>query len=216
MAVPLLDSPASTTPRQPRSRWGWLIIPAVAIMLAVGAFFHWGPIGLGNGPLFVRDAGAEGTAVQHPGPVGTVVPIFTAGPGPAVVDGIDVVGGTRYPSPRVLATGMLSKIPNCSAAVVATQPAVTGTGFTLAGCGSYRGPLIGHAFLPTHRPAAITAALQLSAPAGGTCWAITKVVVHYHVGGRHFSGAYKFALAACRGVSSAGVQAAMQAAFGVA
>ena len=58
------------------------------------------------------------------------------------------------------------------------------------------------------------AAAELTAPPRGTCWVMTKVVVHYHVGGKHFSGAYPFQLAACLGVSSPGVLSALRAADG--
>jgi hypothetical protein len=209
------DTLLAGTPRiRPRKRWRWVALPAIVLALAVGAFLYWGPVGLGNGPLFVTFRGAEATAISHPGPIGTIVPIFTAGPGPAVVDGVDVVGGTRYPSPRVLATGMLTTSSDCNVAVMAAQPAVTGPGFTLSGCGSYRGPLAGHAFRPSHRSTGMTAAAELTAPERGTCSAMTRLVVHYHVGSKHFSGSYQFQLAACLGVDSAGVEAAMKAAYG--
>jgi hypothetical protein len=183
-------------------------------VLAVGAFLYWGPIGLGNGPLSVTWRGAEATADPGPGSVGTVLPISVAGPSTAVVDGVDFVGGTRYPSPSVLASGMLTISSDCGVAVVPARPAGTGRGFTLAGCGSYSGPLIGHAFRPARGSTGVTAAAELAAPQPGTCWAVTKVVVHYHVGSKHFSGIYQFQLAACLGVDSAGAHAALNAADG--
>ena len=214
MTVPRLDSPPDDLLRGPRSRWGRVIIPAIVVALAVGAFLYWGPVGLGNGPLLVTVRGAAATAVSHPGPVGTVVPIFTAGPGAAVVDGVDLVGGTRYPSPRVLAMGMLTTTSDCDVVVRRARLAVTGPGFTLSGCGSYRGALIGHAFWPAHGSSGMIAAVELTAPERGNCWAVTKVVVHYHVGSKHFSGTYEFQLAACVGVDSAGVETALNAVDG--
>ena len=213
MAVPLLDSPTSAPPHQPRSRWTWVIIPALVVALAGGAFLYWGPIGLGNGPLSVTFRGAEGTAVPSQAPVGTILHMSNAGPAPAVVDSIDVVGGTRYPAPRVLAAAMLTTSSACDVQLLPAHPAAGGRGFSLTGCGRYREPLYGHA-LQAHGYHGPVAAAEFTAPARGTCWAITKVVVHYHVGGKHYSGTYPFHLAACLGLGNAGVLAAMRAADG--
>jgi hypothetical protein len=86
-------------------------------------------------------------------------------------------------------------------------------GFVLAGCGSARGtsPLAGHAIAPT-RPVSrgFPAAAEIAAPRLGTCWVMTKVVVHHHVGIRHYSATEPSAIAVC--ADSAQVNAAMKAA----
>ncbi len=88
-----------------------------------------------------------------------------------------------------------------------------GRGFVLAGCGGAdAGPLIGHAFDgPT--PAiffGFPAAAEAAAPRPGTCWVMTKIVVHYHVGIRHYSASGAYDLAVCS--SDGQVNAAMNAA----
>lgn len=210
MTVPLLDSPSDTPLRTLRTRWRWLAIPAVVVALAVGAFLYWGPIGIGNGPLSVTLHGAEGWPEPGDGPVGIILPISNRGHAPAVIDAVDVVGGTGYASPRVLASAVVTRT-NCAGATLAL-PTATGHGFVLAGCGgSNRGSLAGHAVLPSGR---LPAAVEMAAPLPGTCWVMTRVVVHYHVGIRHFSASGPVELAVCRGVDSASVLAAMRAADG--
>jgi hypothetical protein len=127
---------------------------------------------------------------------------------PAVVDGLDIIGGTSYASPHVLGLEVLTR-GRCGGAGPARQ---TIRGFVLAGCGgTYAGPLVGHAFDPAHTDSfGYPAAAEVAAPRPGTCWIMTKIVLHYHVGIRHYSASDPYRLAVC---SSPGlVQAAMNAA----
>ena len=184
-----------------------VIILAAAGLLATGAFLLWGPIGLGNGPL--STGLGYGSGAVHPGsPVGFVIPIYNSGDSSAVVDGLDLISGTSYPSPHVLGLEVLT-----AGACLGTWPArQAARGFVLAGCGGAdAGSLIGHAVGPTH-PVSLgfPAAAEIAAPRPGTCWVMTKVVVHYHVGIRHYSATGPSGLAVC--ADSAQLNAAMKAA----
>jgi hypothetical protein len=189
--------------RKPR-----IIILAAAGLLAIGAFLLWGPIGLGNGPLSAAVGISDGWS-HSGGPVGFVIPLHNSGDAPAVIDGLDIIGGTRYPAPRVLGLEVLSA-GKCEGGWPA-HPAVRG--FVLAGCGGTdAGPLIGHAFGgPTPRISfGFPAAAEVAAPRSGGCWVVTKIVVHYHVGIRHYSSSGPYQLAVC--ASSRQVESAMNAA----
>lgn len=185
-----------------------VIILAVAGLLAVGAFLLWGPIGLGNGPLSAAFYATQDLVHSGGGPVGFVIPIHNSGDSSAVVDGVDFIGGTRYLGPRVLGLEVLTS-GRCGAAWPAGRAA---RGFVLLGCGgTYAGPLVGHAFGPSPPVGfGFPAAAEVAAPRPGTCWVMTKIVVHYHVGIRHYSASDPYRLAVC--ADSARVNAAMNAA----
>ncbi len=185
-----------------------VMILAAAGLLAAGAFLLWGPIGLGNGPLSTGLGYGEG-AVHAGAPVGLVIPIYNSGGSSAVVDGLDLIGGTSYPGPHLIRLEVLTS-DTCQGIWPARQEAGS---FALVGCGSARGasPLVGHAVGPT-RPVSrgFPAAAEIAAPRPGTCWVMTKVVVHYHVGIRHYSATEPSPIAVC--ADSAQVNAAMKAA----
>jgi len=202
-----IDHPNDTSVRAWYGRRRRVIILAAAGLLATGAFLLWGPIGLGNGPL--STGLGYGSGAVHPGgPVGFVIPIYNSGDSSAVVDGLDLISGTSYPSPHVLGLEVLT-----AGACLGTWPArQAARGFVLAGCGGAdAGSLIGHAVGPTH-PVSLgfPAAAEIAAPRPGTCWVMTKVVVHYHVGIRHYSATGPSGLAVC--ADSAQLNAAMKAA----
>ena len=89
-----------------------------------------------------------------------------------------------------------------------------GRGFILADCGNHaRGPLIGRSVGALSQ--GFLAAAEVAAPRPGSCWAMTKIVIRYHVGIRHYAATDPYALAACgTGTPSAQVRAAMNAAYG--
>ena len=179
-----IDHPNDTSVRTRYGRKRRVAILAAAGLLATGAFLLWGPIGLGNGPLSAAYGITAGTV--HPGgPAGFVIPIHNSGGSPAVVDGLDLIGGTSYPGPHVLGLEVLT--PGTCAGPWPARQAVRG--FVLVGCGGTdAGPLVGHAVGPTHPVSfGFPAAAEIAAPTPGTCWVMTKVVVHYHVGIRHYS-----------------------------
>jgi hypothetical protein len=202
-----IDDPEDTSVRAWYMRKVRVVILAAAGLLAAGAFLLWGPIGLGNGPLSTGLGYGEG-AVHTGTPVGLVIPIFNSGGSSAVVDGLDLIGGTSYPGPHVLGLEVLT-----SGTCIGTWPVRQAAGgFVLVGCGGTdAGPLVGHAVGPT-RPVSpgFPAAAEIAAPHPGTCWVMTKVVVHYHVGIRHYSATESSQIALC--ADSAQVNAAMKAA----
>jgi hypothetical protein len=80
-----------------------IIVVAVAFgLLAIGSFLLCGPIGIGNGPLSAAIGGMDSAVHSGRGPVGFIIPIQNSGDSHAVVDGIDLIGGTSYPAPHVL------------------------------------------------------------------------------------------------------------------
>lgn len=176
--------------------------------LAIAAFLLGGPVGLGNGPLSAGFGSTQGWSDSGRGPVGFVIPIQNSGDAPAVIDGLDLIGGTRYSGPHVLRLEVLSS-GTCGGAWPA-RPA--GRGFALVGCGGTdAGLLIGHAFGRTRAAwSGFAAAAEVTAPRPGTCWVMTKVVVHYHVGVRHYSASDPTPLAVC--AQSGQVSSAMNAA----
>ena len=208
MPSSLIDRPTDKSVRAWYGRQRRVIILVAVGLFAIGAFLLWGPVGLGNGPLSAASYATQGAVHSGGGPVGFVIPIHNSGDSYAVVDGLDLIGGTSYPGPHVLGLEVLTS-GLCGAAWPARQAA---GGFVLVGCGGTdAGPLIGHAFGPTH-PASpgFPAAAEVAAPRPGTCWVMTKIVVHYHVGIRHYSATDPNRLAVC--ADSAQVNSAMNAA----
>jgi hypothetical protein len=185
-----------------------LVLAAIG-SLAIGAFLFWGPVGLGNGPLTAAEGGTAGGADSAVRPVGFVIPFRNAADAQAVVDGVDLIGGTRYAAPRLLRLDVLTS-GRCGGAWPARQAA---HGFVFAGCGgSDTGPLIGHAVGRVHGFFGFPAAAEVAGPAPGSCWVITKIVVHYHVGIRHYSASDPYQLAVC--AEAGQVKAAMNDAEG--
>jgi hypothetical protein len=174
-----------------------MILIAAAAVVVVGGFLLWGPVGLGNGPLNVQIGAVQTSTGWGNGPVGFALPLHNSGGALAVVDGVELVGGTRFPGPRLLRLGVLTT-SICGGAWPARA---AGPGFVFVHCGGrYMGPLIGHAFGPD--PARIfsgwPAAAEVAAPRPGGCWVMTKVVVHYHVGIRYYAATDTYPLAVCR------------------
>lgn len=137
-------------------------------------------------------------------PIGTIIPVNNSGGAPAVIDAVQLVGNTRYPGPRLIALELLTS-GKCGGAWPARS---AGHGFVLAGCGGTDdGPVIGHTFGPT--PAVgfgYPAAAELAPPKAGSCWVLTAVVVHYHVGIRHYVATDPDGLVVCADI--AGLKAA--------
>jgi hypothetical protein len=208
MSSSLIDRPKDKSVRAWYGRQRRAIILVAVGLLAIGAFLLWGPVGLGNGPLSAASYATQGGVLSGRGPVGFVIPIHNSGDSSAVVDGLDIIGGTRYPGPHVLGLEVLTS-GTCGAVWPARQAA---GGFVLVGCGGTdAGPLVGHAFGPTQPISfGFPAAAEAAAPPPGTCWVITKIVVHYHVGIRHYSATDRYQLAVC--ADSAQINAATNAA----
>jgi hypothetical protein len=173
-----------------------VIIPAVVAILAAGAFLLWGPVGLGNGPVSVRMSGAVGWTDSAGSRVLAPLPIRYSGHSEAVIDGVQLVGGTRYPAPHVLALEVLATSSTCAPLGPASR---TSRGFAAPGCsGTVQGPLIGRSFGSRHVLSVdVTAAAEMQAPPPGQCWVTTKIVVRYHIGIRHFNASGQFDEAVC-------------------
>jgi hypothetical protein len=204
------DAAVAPQGRSPRTRSRRVILPGAVVLLVIGAFLLWGPIGLGNGPLSTRDDGAEGWTDSSPGPVAITFLLRNSGHDQPVIDAVELVGGTSYASPREL--GLDAETPPRCADV---GPARTdGHGFVLADCGNQaRGPLIGRSIGALSQ--GFLGAAEVAAPRPGSCWAMTKIVIRYHVGIRHYAATDPYALAVCgKGTPSAQVLAAMNAADG--
>ncbi len=72
------------------------------MLTAIGAFLLWGPIGIGNGPLSVQMDDGEGWTDSGQAPVGFILPMYNSGTSPAVIDAVDLVGGTLSRTPAWL------------------------------------------------------------------------------------------------------------------
>jgi hypothetical protein len=198
----------------PRSRWQRCRRAAIAAgvaVLAIGALLLWGPVGLGAGPLFVGEFDAGGGPDSGAPAVAVVIPVHDSSHDPAVIDSIRLVGRTSYPGPHVIRREAWS-VANCTGA----WPVPAGArSFVAKDCGGKGlGPLIGHAFGFT-KPVSpgYGAAFELSPPRAGSCWVLTDVVVHYHVGTKHYSTTDPDDLAVCAGNKpSRQINAAMSAA----
>jgi hypothetical protein len=194
-----------------------LIIAVVAVLLVVGAFLLWGPVGLGNGPLNVEMSATVGwdETTGHPVATGIILPMYNRGTSTAMIDSVDLVGGTRYPAPHILALAVLTSA-NCGGPWPARAAS---SGFVMVGCGGpYRGPLIGRSIGPTGQRISpgFPAAALAAAPRLGTCWVSTKIIIHYHVGIRHYAATDPFQVVVCAaGVSSPQQDAAEKAAEGL-
>ncbi|HEY2640867.1 MAG TPA: hypothetical protein VGI66_13420, partial [Streptosporangiaceae bacterium] len=190
MSAQQIDDTAGDSPprRWSWSRWRWYFTGAFVTLLAVGAFLLWGPIGIGNGPLSMGLWGGQSNDDQGMGPVGTIIPIFNRGDSSAVIDAVQLVNATNYPAPHLIALELLTS-GKCGGAWPARA---TGHGFVIVGCGGTdAGPVVGHAFAPTHGIVfGYPATAFLGAPKPGGCWVLTGVIVHYHVGIRHYVGTY--------------------------
>lgn len=210
MASLSVDHPGGNSVRAGHGRKRRAAVLLAAGSLIVASFLLWGPIGLGNGPLSAGVGATQGWDDSLRRPVGFVIPIQNSGAARAVVDGLDFIGGTAYPAPHVLRLEILTA-GRCGGAWPARQ---SGRGFVLAGCGGTdTGPVIGHAFGPTHSDSfGSPAAAEVTAPRLGACWVMTRIVVHYHVGIRHYSASDPYQLAVCAKADQ--VNSAMRAAAG--
>ena len=168
------------------SRWRAVSAVAVAVLVGLAALAWQGPIGIGNGPLSVPTAGggysAGGAAGQ---PFVYVVPLFNSSGLTAVIDSVDVVSAAGYPAIRVrsVRVGRYAGY-NCTD---------LGPVRSLAGCVQPALAAVSGYAIPTapltdaHGPGLV---IELAGPATAQCAVLTKIVLHYHVGIRHYAGSY--------------------------
>jgi hypothetical protein len=188
-----------------------VIISVIAVLLAIGAFLMWGPIGLGNGPLYSGHGYlTTGWPDSSQGPVAITFPLVNSGRDRPVIDAVEFLSPTRYAAPRVLGLEVETWALPCTS-VGPARPA--GHAFVSDGCGrSDRGPLIGRSIGALSQ--GLLGAAEIAAPRPGWCWTITRIVVHYHVGIRHYAATDPYALAVCGKDAAGHVDAAMNAADG--
>jgi len=177
-----------------------IIIPVVFALLAVGAFLQWGPVGLGNGPLVMGDGADGGSTMSQARPAPFADLILYSGSEGATIDGITLVNLTSYPTPRLVATELvLADMSQCTFG----SAGKAARGFGVAGCGSprYVSPLIGRqlASQPANGVMSYAAGLKMSPPKSGGCWVLSGLVVHYHIGIRHYSAAEPLSTVVCAG-----------------
>ncbi len=185
-----------------RARWmrhRRVLIATVTVVVAVGAFLEWGPIGLGNGPLQMGMTGAGFGGISSRLPVAIATPIRNSGGTSLVIDGVQLVGNSSYPAPHVLAMEAMSNTLCGDLSPVRT----TAAGFVLTeGCGGRPlGPLYGRV-IGSQDSTNVFAAFELRPPRPGGCWLMTRIVTHYHVGLRHYVASAPFVVAACAGSSA--------------
>jgi hypothetical protein len=190
-----IGAAVSVSPRAGWHRRRPVVITAVAV-IAVGAFLLWGPIGLGNGPVNAGIGATEFGTDLAGGPMGFALPIRNTGGAPAVIDGVELISGTDYAGPQVLGLRVITS-EMCGGAWPTHQ---TARDWAMPGvCGTDQGPLIGGAV--SHNPGGFPAAAEVAAPHPGTCWVVTKIVVHYHVGIRYYSATDPYRIAVCSNAS---------------
>ena len=171
----------------------WLAATALAVAMA-GAFLAWGPIGLGNGPLWLPAGGyVYGWTEPHIEPVVYVLPIGNAGHGAAIIDSVGVTGSPRF-APSILRQALTGYMAGYDCTALG---AFSGHTSALAGCvqpllKSAAGTVIPVGTYPPRRAPRGQAALvlKLAGPRPGRCWEITSVVVRYHIGIRHYVGTF--------------------------
>jgi hypothetical protein len=211
MTVAPTPGPPDTSVRARWMRRRRLIIPLIVALVVIGAFLMFGPIGIGSGPLALEENDTTGGVAQGQGPVAFSLALYNSGHGLAVVDDIKLVGGTGYAGPRALGFAVLTTAL-CGGAWPARADV---DGFGMGCGGGYHGALIGRGigFTFTQRvPPPFPAAAEVAAPPAGGCWVLTAVIIHYHVGIRHYAATDPYQLAIC--AKGASVGRAMRAAEG--
>jgi hypothetical protein len=188
-----------------------VIISVIAALLAIGAFLMWGPIGLRNGPLYSGHGYlTTGWPDSSQGPVAITFPLVNSGRDRPVIDAVEFLSATRYAAPRVLDLEVETWALPCTSVGPAHPDR---HGFVSDGCGSsFHGPLIGRSIGALSQ--GFLGAAEIAAPRPGSCWTISKIVVRYHVGIRHYAATDPYALAVCGKDAAAQVDAAMNAADG--
>jgi hypothetical protein len=172
--------------------------------VVIGAFLLWGPIGLGNGPLNLgMSCCSRQTGLGGEPRAALVIPVLNSAHETAVVDSVKFKGGNGFPNAHVLSLWTIS-YTNCGGDwPVPARPGPP----KLIGCDAHiLGPLIGHGYgFETYQGGAMALAI-VSLPSRTGCWVISAVVVHYHVGIRHYAATDPFGFAFCGARTSSALQ----------
>jgi len=180
-----------------------LIIPVFAVFAAAGAFAIWGPIGIGSGPIGnTHYTGSMTGSVSRTQPSMFEEPIYAGNSG-AVIDSIALVSDGSYPPPHVLSIrGDGDQVCGGDA-----WPLTGRQNFYAVCTAGSLVPLIGrpvpeNSHLPKPGLAGsdypgIGAAIETAPPRSAGCWTVTAVIIHYHVGIRHYTATHVIDLTEC-------------------
>ena len=180
-------------PRARRRRWAQLVAAAVVMSLLVAAFLLWGPIGLGSGPLTVYAPSGGQILGPRDRAWGLVVGMHAGNSG-AIIDQVNAVGGASYSGPHVLSVlGAGVRDGQCAGTFPWEGPQGL---FSDCGIGGLR-RLTG-VQLPGENPG-LNMILKIGPPTDPRgCWVVAALVVHYHVGIRHYTLTSTGDFAACK------------------
>ena len=172
--------------------WRWIAAVVIVSFLTV-AFLLWGPIGFGSGPLMVYAPSGGQILGPRDQPWGLVVGI-QAGASRAVIDQVTVVGGAGYSGPHVLSVLEATSQPGQCGGTAPWE----GPDSIISGCGiSGLRSMVGVP-LPGNNPG-VNMIIKIGPPVGRSgCWTLTAIVVHYHVGIRHYTLTSTGQFAACQ------------------
>jgi len=188
-----------------RARWKLarrVVIPVAAALAAVSAFLAWGPVGVGPGPI---GNGVSGVVFADPvsrtQPAMFLAPI-DAGRSGAVIDSMVVLSDGSYPAPHVI-----SIKGDREQACGGTWPLTGRQNFYRVCAVGGLVPLLGRAVpaksrvdVPGLGPVTytgISAAIKVAPPGPAGCWMGTSIVIHYHVGIRHYAATHDISVTAC-------------------
>jgi hypothetical protein len=181
------------SPRARRWRWRHLVAAVVLVSVLAVGFVLWGPIGLGSGPLVVY--APSGGQILGPGerPWGLVVGL-QAGNSRAVIDQVKAVGGAGYSGPHVLSVLEAGvRDGQCGGTFPWEGPQRLLRDCEIGGLHRLTGVQ-----LPGDNPG-VTMIFKIGPPTGTSgCWTITEIVVHYHVGIKHYTMTSSGDFAACK------------------
>jgi hypothetical protein len=186
-----IEDMTDTSLRASWKRTRRFIVPVIAVLAAAAAFAIWGPIGIGPGPIGNTAGSSTGGLVSRTQPAIFVEPI-DAGNSGAVIDSIAVVSDGSFPAPHVISirgdgdqicggawplTGTQNFYTSCTAGAL-----VPLTGKPVPASSRLQNPGTAAPDYP-----GIGAAIETAPPGRAGCWTVTAVVIHYHVGIRHYT-----------------------------
>jgi hypothetical protein len=165
----------------------------VTVIFLTVAFLLWGPIGFGSGPLTVYAPSGGQILGPRDQPWGLVVGL-QAGTSRATIDQVTVVGGAGYSGPHVLS---VLEAPIQDGQCGGTFP-WEGPKKLLSDCAIGGLHRIAGVPLPGNNPG-VNMIIKIGPPVGPSgCWTVTAIVVHYHVGIRHYMLTSTGDFAACK------------------